>query len=159
MSRPADTWPPQREDLEAQVLKRLAVVEEAIRLQVATGATHLQQLEMTPEAYGLTAAVREPVRRLRRRRNGALHGALSARGPPPEAPRRTPPPTTTTAEVGVQTRCTQWQFREWSERNEARAMDRLLDTAFHCWAMSRPQRATTKAALDNKMAPWLARNC
>ena len=95
MSRPV-------EDLEAHVLQRLAVVEEAIRLQVVTGATHLQQLEMAPEAYGLTAAVREPVRRLRRRRNGALHGALPAWEPPPEAHCTTPPPTSCTADVGVQ---------------------------------------------------------
>ena len=95
MSRPA-------EDLEAHVLKRLAVVEEAIRPQVVTGATHLQQLEMAPEAYGLTAAVREPVRRLRRRRNGALHGALPTWEPPPEAPCTTPPLTSCTADVGVQ---------------------------------------------------------
>ena len=135
----------------------MAIVEEAIRLQVSTGATHLQQLEMAPEAFGLTAAVREPVRRLRRRRNGALHGALPSRGPPPEAPRSAPPPNTSTAEVGVQTRCTHWQFWEWDQRNQHRNDDLLLNKAFGCWAASRTERAATKAALDNKMAAWLAR--
>ena len=139
------------------MLQRLAIVEEAIRLQVATGATHLQQLEMTPEAFGLTAAVREPVRRLRRRRNGALHGAVSIRSPPPEAPRCATPPTTTTAEVGTQTGCTQQDLRDYQMWQEERATNRLLATAFCGWAASRPQRASTKANLDNKLALWLAR--
>ena len=62
--------------VEAQILERLAIVEEAIRLQVPTGASHLQKIEMAPEAFGLPSAVRAPVRRLRRRRNEALHGEL-----------------------------------------------------------------------------------
>ena len=57
-------------------MERLAIVEEAIRLQVSTGASHLQKIEMAPEAFGLPSAVRAPVRRLRRRRNEALHGEL-----------------------------------------------------------------------------------
>ena len=139
------------------MLQRVAIVEEAIRLQVATGATHLQQLEMASEAYGLIAAVREPVRRLRRRRNGALHGAVSIRSPPPEALRCTTPHTTTTAEVGTQTRCTQQECRVFVERQEERANDRLLTTALRGWAASRPERASTKRNLDNKLALWLAR--
>ena len=140
------------------MLQRLAIVEEAIRLQVATGATHLQQLEMASEAFGLIAAVREPVRRLRRRRSGALHGALPSRGPPPqEAPCTTPPPTSCTADVGVQTRCTQWQFGEWTRRNQHRNEDLLLNKAFRCCDASRSEPAATKAALDAKMAAWLTR--
>ena len=51
----------------------MAIVEEAIRLQIATGASQLQQPEMAPEAFGLSAFARAPVRRLRQGRNGALH--------------------------------------------------------------------------------------
>ena len=57
----------------------------------------------------------------------------------------------------MQTRCTHWQVWEWSQRNEHRNLDRLLDKAFSCWAASRTQRSATKAALDSKMAAWLAR--
>ena len=32
---------------------RLATVEAALRLQDATGASHLQQIEINPEAYGV----------------------------------------------------------------------------------------------------------
>ena len=135
----------------------MAIVEEAIRLQVPTGASHLQQLEMAPEAFGFTVAVREPVRRLRRWRSGALHGAVSIRSPPPEALRCTTPQTTTTAEVGTQTRCTQQDCRVFVERQEERANDRLLTTALRGWAAPRPERASTKTNLDNKLALWLAR--
>ena len=114
-------------DFERNISQRMAIIEEATRLQLALGASHLQQVEMAPEAYGLTAATRAPVRRPRRRRNSALHGRDSPSSSPPEelhsvnsvlpgreveltplpapvAPHRpTPSPTTTTAAVGTQT--------------------------------------------------------
>ena len=55
------------------VVHRLAVIEAALRVQVATGVSHLQQLETAPAAHGLTAEARPAVRRLRRHRNRALH--------------------------------------------------------------------------------------
>ena len=61
-------------DFESQILQRMAVIESAIRVQITLGASHLQQVEMAPEAFGLTAASRAPLRRLRLNRNSALHG-------------------------------------------------------------------------------------
>ena len=37
---------------------------------------------MAPEAFGLTTASRAPIRKLRRRRNDALHGGAALSGPP-----------------------------------------------------------------------------
>ena len=45
-------------------------------MQMTLGAIHLQQVEMAPESFGLSAAARGPVRRLRRGRNRALHSSL-----------------------------------------------------------------------------------
>ena len=53
--------------------RRLAVLEAALRVQAATGVSHLQQLETNPAAHGLPAEARPAVRRLRRQRNQALH--------------------------------------------------------------------------------------
>ena len=61
-------------EFESQILQRMAVIESAIRVQITLGASHLQQVEMAPEAFGLTAASRAPLRRLRLNRNSALHG-------------------------------------------------------------------------------------
>ena len=55
------------------VTQRLAVIEAALRVQVATGVSHLQQLETAPAAHGLPEEARPAVRRLRRQRNRALH--------------------------------------------------------------------------------------
>ena len=63
-------------ELESDIEHRLEIVEKAIRLQLTLGATHLQQVEMAPESFGLSAAARGPVRRLRRGRNRALHNSL-----------------------------------------------------------------------------------
>ena len=49
------------------------MVETALRLQDATGASHLQQLELNPLAYGVASSARPAIRRLRRQRNRALH--------------------------------------------------------------------------------------
>ena len=57
--------------------KRLATVEASLRLQDATGASHLQQLEIDPEAYGLATTSRSHIKRLRLQRNRALHGATT----------------------------------------------------------------------------------
>ena len=54
--------------------QRLSVVETALRLQDATGTSHLQQLELNPPAYGVASSARPAIRRLRRQRNRALHG-------------------------------------------------------------------------------------
>ena len=59
--------------IDEQVLQRLPVVEEAIRLQLRTGASHLQKIEMAPEAYGIPRSSRSTVRKLRVDRNKALH--------------------------------------------------------------------------------------
>ena len=47
-------------------------------MQHATGATHLQQLEMRPEAFGLNKSIRPHVKQLRHKRNKALHGVFNA---------------------------------------------------------------------------------
>ena len=60
--------------LESDIEHRLSIVERAIRLQMALGATHLQQIEMDPAAFGVPSAARSSVRQLRRERNRALHG-------------------------------------------------------------------------------------
>ena len=57
---------------------RLATVEAALRLQDATGASHLQQIEINPEAYGVAKSDRPHIKRLRLQRNRALHGAKPA---------------------------------------------------------------------------------
>ena len=59
--------------IDEQVLQRLTVVEEAIRLQLRTGASHLQKIEMAPEAYGIPRSSRATVKKLRVDRNKALH--------------------------------------------------------------------------------------
>ena len=52
----------------------MATIENTLRIQDATGATHLQQLEKNPEAYGVSKECRPHVKSLRLRRNQALHG-------------------------------------------------------------------------------------
>ena len=56
------------------ISQRLSVVEATLRVQDATGASHLQQLERRPKAFGLASSARPAIRRLRRQRNQALHG-------------------------------------------------------------------------------------
>ena len=58
---------------EMDLSRRMKVVEESLRLQIALGVSHLQQAEKTPQTYGLPLSARTPVRDLRRRRNKALH--------------------------------------------------------------------------------------
>ena len=60
---------------------RLATIEASLRLQDATGTSHLQQLEINPEAYGVAKSSRSHIKRLRLQRNRALHGAKPRRGP------------------------------------------------------------------------------
>ena len=59
---------------EESLSQRLSVVEATLRVQDATGASHLQQLEQHPQAFGLASSARPAIRRLRRQRNRALHG-------------------------------------------------------------------------------------
>ena len=63
---------------ETDIQQRMEVIEEALRLQTAVGASHLQQVELDPAAFGLPVAARTPVRRLRRKRNRALHVVTSS---------------------------------------------------------------------------------
>ena len=61
---------------------RLATIATTLRLQDATGTSHLQQLEMNPEAYGVANSARPQVKSLRLQRNRALHGTTSGGEPP-----------------------------------------------------------------------------
>ena len=63
---------------ETDIQQRMEVIEEALRFQTAVGASHLQQVELDPAAFGLPVAARTPVRRLRRKRNRALHVVTSS---------------------------------------------------------------------------------
>ena len=54
---------------------RLATIQTTLRIQDATGTTHLQQLEKDPEAYGVSKTARPNIKSLRLQRNRALHGA------------------------------------------------------------------------------------
>ena len=65
-------------DLDSDITERMAIIEKAVRLQMTLGASHLQQVEMAPEAFGLTAASRPGLRSLRKQRNHALHHGLDA---------------------------------------------------------------------------------
>ena len=67
---------------EADIERRLSIVERAIRLQTALGASHLQQVELDPAAFGVPPAARTAVRKLRRERNKALHGVVKQPGGP-----------------------------------------------------------------------------
>ena len=58
------------------IAQRISVVEATLRVQDATGASHLQQIEQCPQAFGLESSVRPAIRRLRRKRNQALHGNI-----------------------------------------------------------------------------------
>ena len=53
--------------------KRLTAVETALRLQLAAGTSHLQEIEMAPSAFGLSADARPAIKAIRKRRNAALH--------------------------------------------------------------------------------------
>ena len=53
--------------------ERLLVVEAALKLQLATGTSHLQAVEISPQSFGLNADSRTAVKQIRRRRNAALH--------------------------------------------------------------------------------------
>ena len=53
---------------------RLAIIETTLRIQDATGTSHLQQLEMDPAAYGVAKSSHPHVKSLRLQRNRALHG-------------------------------------------------------------------------------------
>ena len=53
--------------------ERLLAVEAALKLQLATGTSHLQAVEISPQSFGLSADSRTAVKKIRRRRNAALH--------------------------------------------------------------------------------------
>ena len=53
--------------------ERLQAVEVALKLQLATGTSHLQAIEIAPQAFGLQADARAAVKKIRKRRNAALH--------------------------------------------------------------------------------------
>ena len=60
-------------DQEDDIRQRLSVVEASLRVQHAVGASHLQQLELCPAAFGLSSSARPAVKSLRQKRNAALH--------------------------------------------------------------------------------------
>ena len=60
-------------DVPMDICERLTAVEAALRLQLAAGASHLQEIEMAPGAFGLSAAARPAIKAIRKRRNAALH--------------------------------------------------------------------------------------
>ena len=60
-------------DVHTDICERLTAVEAALRLQLAAGTSHLQEIEMAPGAFGLSAAARPAIKAIRKRRNAALH--------------------------------------------------------------------------------------
>ena len=60
-------------DEHMDICERLTAVEAALRLQLAAGTSHLQEIEMAPGAFGLSAAARPAIKAIRKRRNAALH--------------------------------------------------------------------------------------
>ena len=60
-------------DVHMDICERLTAVEAALRLQLAAGTSHLQEIEMAPGAFGLSAAARPAIKAIRKRRNAALH--------------------------------------------------------------------------------------
>ena len=60
-------------DVQMDICERLTAVEAALRLQLAAGTSHLQEIEMAPGAFGLSAAARPAIKAIRKRRNAALH--------------------------------------------------------------------------------------
>ena len=71
---------------EGYLSQRLAVVEAALRVQDATGVSHIPQLEINPMSYGITPTARPALRRLRRRRNEALHAMAYTDEPDKDEP-------------------------------------------------------------------------
>ena len=64
---------------------RLATIATTLRIQDATGTSHLQQLEIDPEAFGVAKSSRPHIKSLRLQRNRALHGAKHGGEPPPSS--------------------------------------------------------------------------
>ena len=60
-------------DVHMDICERLTAVEAALRLQLAAGTSHLQEIEMAPGAFGLSASARPAIKAIRKRRNAALH--------------------------------------------------------------------------------------
>ena len=60
-------------DVHMDICERLTAVEAALRLQLAAGTSHLQEIEMAPGAFGLSAGARPAIKAIRKRRNAALH--------------------------------------------------------------------------------------
>ena len=88
---------------ETDIQQRMEVIEKALRLQTAVGASHLQQVELDPAAFGLPVAARSPVRRLRRKRNRALHVVTSSADNALVTGSASPGPTSTTSSLTVST--------------------------------------------------------
>ena len=53
--------------------ERLAAVDAALKLQLAVGTSHLQAVEMAPQAFGLTTAARPAIKTIRKRHDADLH--------------------------------------------------------------------------------------
>ena len=74
---------------------RLATIATTLRLQDATGTSHLQQLEMDPEAHGVAKSARPHIKSLRHQRNRALHGGRGRPAADPSSHSASPPRTAT----------------------------------------------------------------
>ena len=83
---PGSTSPGSRRTGTQTIDDRLATIETTLRIQDATGTSHLQQLEMDPEAHGVAKSSRPLIKNLRLQRNRALHGAKPVGEPPPCRP-------------------------------------------------------------------------
>ena len=64
-----------KSESDPEIAARLLPISEALGVQASLGVSHLQQAEMVP---GLPGSSRTQLRRLRRRRNEALHGGFGA---------------------------------------------------------------------------------
>ena len=114
----------------------MEVIEEALRLQTAVGASHLQQVELDPAAFGLPVAARTPVRRLRRKRNRALHVVTSSAdnalvtGSASQGPTST---TSTTSSLTVSTKCRSAMLKCNNEHCDAEVQKVDYEDDFASW--------------------------
>ena len=58
--------------VDGDIQARLDIIERTLKVQKRAGASHLQQIEMSPLAYGHTSADRKDIKKLRKQRNLVL---------------------------------------------------------------------------------------
>ena len=81
--------------------ERLQAVEAALKLQLATGTSHLQEVEIAPQAFGLHADARTAVKKIRKRRNAALHSIVPFTQPQSREVELAPSPVNSEATTAV----------------------------------------------------------